>query len=73
MSADSAPLAVSWDPSADALYVRIAPHGTFVAETTEVLPGVMLDLAANGSLIGIEVIGVRGQMDAAACARPQQH
>lgn len=67
------PFAVTWDASADALYLRIAPQGTFVAGTTEVHPGVMLDLAADGSLIGIEVIGVRGQADAAASARPQQH
>ncbi|HZH46269.1 MAG TPA: DUF2283 domain-containing protein [Roseococcus sp.] len=49
----------SYDPEADAFYVRIAPKGTPVAETREVQPGVLLDLDAAGQVIGIEVLDVR--------------
>jgi uncharacterized protein YuzE len=52
-------ISTTYDPEADALYVRIAPKGTEVAETREVQPGVMLDLDAGGRLIGIEVLDVR--------------
>lgn len=49
----------SYDPDADALYVRIAPKGTKVAETREVQPGVMVDFDPEGRLVGIEVLDVR--------------
>jgi uncharacterized protein YuzE len=52
-------ISTSYDPEADAFYVRIAPKGTPVAETREVQPVVMLDLDAAGQVIGIEVLDVR--------------
>jgi uncharacterized protein YuzE len=51
-------ISTTYDPQADALYVRIAPKGTGVAETREVQPGVMMDFDAEGRLIGIEVLDV---------------
>ncbi len=48
----------SYDPQADAFYARFAPDGTAVAETTEVAPGVMIDLDEGGQMIGIEVLSV---------------
>lgn len=54
-------ISTNYDPEADALYVRIAPKGTPVAETREIEPGVMLDVDAKGSVIGIEVLGVRAR------------
>lgn len=57
-------ISTTYDPQADALYVRIAPKGTTVAETREVQPGVMMDFDAEGRLIGIEVLDVeRRQRD----------
>ncbi len=65
-------ISTTYDPEADALYVRIAPKGTEVAETREVEPGVMLDVDRAGTVIGIEVLGVRarsaGQVTPAAAA-----
>jgi uncharacterized protein YuzE len=52
-------ISATYGPDADALYVRIAPKGTAVAETREVEPGVMMDFDAAGRLIGIEVLDVR--------------
>lgn len=62
-------IATTYDPDADALYVRLAPKGTAVAETREVQPGVMLDYDAAGRLIGIEVLDVE-RRQAEAQARP---
>ena len=49
----------SYDPEADAFYARFAPDATDIAETREVAPGVMLDLDAQGNLVGVEVLSVR--------------
>jgi uncharacterized protein YuzE len=63
-------ISTTYDPEADALYVRIAPKGTAVSETREIEPGIMLDMDAGGTVIGIEVLGVRarsaGVVEAAA-------
>ena len=49
----------SYDPEADAFYARFAPDRAVVSETREVAPGVMLDLDADGNMIGVEVLSVR--------------
>ena len=49
----------SYDPEADAFYARFAPDRAAISETREVAPGVMLDLDAEGNMIGIEVLSVR--------------
>jgi uncharacterized protein YuzE len=54
-------ISTTYDPYADAMYVRIAPKGTAVAETREAEPGIMFDVNANGVVIGIEVLGVRAR------------
>jgi uncharacterized protein YuzE len=54
-------ISTTYDPDADAMYVRIAPKGTAVAETREAEPGIMFDVDANGVVIGIEVLGVRAR------------
>jgi uncharacterized protein YuzE len=54
-------ISTTYDPEADALYVRIAPKGTAVAQTKEAEPGIMFDIDANGAVIGIEVLGVRAR------------
>lgn len=62
------------DAEVDAIYAWFAPEGTNVAQTEEVLPGVMLDRNAHGNAIGIEVLGVRAGLvgDGAAHARARQ-
>ena len=52
----------SYDPAADAMFIWLAPEGVKSAETREVSPGVMLDYDAEGHLIGIEVLDVRGRV-----------
>ncbi len=48
----------SYDPDADAFYARFAPEGVAIARTDEVAPGVMIDLDADGQMVGIEVLSV---------------
>jgi uncharacterized protein YuzE len=52
-------ITTSYDPDADALYVRFAPKGTAIADTREVEPGIMLDMDEAGRLVGIEVLSMR--------------
>jgi uncharacterized protein YuzE len=50
---------INYDPEADAFYARFAPEVVQIATTTQVAPGVMLDLDASGQLVGIKVTNVR--------------
>jgi hypothetical protein len=52
----------SYDPEADAMFVWFAPEGTKSSDTREVAPGILLDLDANGNVIGIEVMNVRDRV-----------
>jgi uncharacterized protein YuzE len=45
---------VSFDRKTDALYVRFSDDA--VAETAEVRPGVMFDYAADGRIVGLEIL-----------------
>lgn len=45
---------ISYDDKIDAFYMRMK-KGT-IRETKEVSPGIMVDLAKNGELLGIEVL-----------------
>jgi uncharacterized protein YuzE len=54
-------ISTTYDPEADALYVRIAPKGTVVSDTREVEPGVMIDMDVRGRVIGVEILGVRAR------------
>lgn len=49
----------SYDPEADAMFIRFAAEGVVSNRTEEVSPGVMLDFDEAGNLIGIEVLDVR--------------
>jgi uncharacterized protein YuzE len=61
-------ISTTYDDEEDALYVRIAARSVKVAETREVEPGVMLDMDANGRVIGIEVLGVKARSSETARA-----
>ncbi len=52
-------ISTTYDPEADALYVRIASKDTAVSETREIEPGVLLDIDADGRVIGIEILSAR--------------
>ncbi len=54
-------ITTSYDPEADALYVRLAPKGTGIIDTREVEPGVLLDLDTAGRVVGIEILNVRSR------------
>lgn len=60
----------SYDPEADAMFVWFGPEGAKSVETTEVAPGINLDIGADGEPIGIEILHVskRGMRPAAAAA-----
>jgi len=52
---------VQYDPSADAMYIRLA-EGT-VSDSDEVRDGVVLDYDANGKVLGIEVLKLSQRAD----------
>ena len=56
-------ISTTFDPEADAMYLRFAAQGTKVKETREVADGVMLDLDEQGRVIGIEVLHVSTRKD----------
>lgn len=43
-----------YDPEADALYLRLADAN--IVESEEVRPGIVLDLDADGRVVGIEIL-----------------
>ena len=49
----------TYDDEADALYVRTAGKDVKVFDTREVEPGVILDMDADGRVMGVEILGVR--------------
>ena len=49
----------TYDVEADALYVRMAGKDVKVFDTREVEPGVILDMDADGRVMGVEILGVR--------------
>jgi len=57
-------ITTSYDPEADALFVRLGPEGAKSARTEEVAPGVMLDFDAAGNLIAVEVLDVSARATA---------
>lgn len=52
---------VQYDPSADAMYIRLAEGK--VADSDEVRDGVVLDYDANGKVLGIEVLKLSQRAD----------
>jgi uncharacterized protein YuzE len=48
---------IAYDLDADALYIRVTDHA--VARTTEIDPETLVDVDADGRLVGIEVITFR--------------
>lgn len=52
---------VQYDPSADAMYIRLAEGS--VADSDEVREGVVLDYDAAGKVLGIEVLNVSKRAD----------
>jgi uncharacterized protein YuzE len=64
LPSEEAMMKVTYDPQADAFYARFAPEETTIANTVEAAPNVMLDLDAQGELVGIEVLGVAHRLAA---------
>lgn len=52
---------IQYDPSADAMYIRLAEG--VVADSDEVREGVVLDYDAAGKVLGIEVLNVSERAD----------
>lgn len=49
----------TYDPQADAMFIRFAPEDAKYVESEEVAPGVVLDYDAEGRVIGVELLSVR--------------
>lgn len=62
-------LAATYDPSADALYLR-PRAGVAVADTVEVQPRVIVDFGADGASVGVELLAAgRGGIPTGEMAR----
>jgi uncharacterized protein YuzE len=48
---------LSYDPQADAMYLRLSEDA--VRESEEVRPGFVFDIDGEGRVVGIEILGVR--------------
>jgi uncharacterized protein YuzE len=57
-------IATTYDPEADAMFIRFAGHEVKSVRTEEVSPGVMLDFAHDGRMIAIEILDVSDRMTA---------
>ena len=51
---------ISYDPKADALYIKFQEGSA--ARTRKVEEGLLLDLDENGRLYGIEIVGMKGRI-----------
>ena len=47
---------IEYDPTADALYVRLSEQS--IIESEQIKPGIVLDYDDAGNVVGIEVLGV---------------
>lgn len=47
---------IEYDPTADALYVRLSDQS--IIESEQIKPGIVLDYDEAGNVVGIEVLGV---------------
>ena len=47
---------IEYDPTADALYVRLGD--TKIVESEQVQPGVILDFDESGKVVGVEILSV---------------
>jgi uncharacterized protein YuzE len=54
-------IGTSYDPEADALFVRFAADGVKSVRAEDVAPGVMLGFDADGNAIGLEVLDMRAR------------
>ena len=54
------PPETTYDPEADAVYIALADARP--REGTEVAPGVVLDLDADGRLVGIEITNAKAML-----------
>ena len=48
------------DEANDALYFRL--HESAIVESDEVQPGVILDFDAQGQVVGVEILGIKGRV-----------
>ncbi len=51
---------ISYDPKADALYIKFQEGA--VARTRKIEDGMLVDMDQNGRLFGIEIIGMKGRI-----------
>ncbi len=51
---------ISYDPKADALYIKFQEGS--VARTRKIEDGLLVDMDDNGRLFGIEIIGMKGRI-----------
>lgn len=58
---------ITYDPEADAVYVPLSD--TAPVEASEVAPGVVLDLDADGRVVGVEILSARTTLSPGAWSK----
>ena len=58
---------IEYDPTADALYVRLSDQS--IIESEQIKPGIVLDYDEAGDVVGIEVLGVSETMESSSPRR----
>jgi uncharacterized protein YuzE len=57
------------DEANDALYLRL--NESAIVESQEVQPGVVLDFDAQGQVVGVEILGLKGRVPVGELKRLQ--
>lgn len=52
---------ITYDPEADALYIRLRPAGVDPAKSVDLEEGVTADLDEDGHIVGIELLDARNR------------
>jgi uncharacterized protein YuzE len=61
---------VTYDPEADAVAIRLPKPGAVYRDSEEVAPGVIVDYAEDGHVIGVQVLDLRDLLETGERAGP---
>ena len=60
---------ISYDPTVDALYIQFQPESEKVSESLQIREGVVLDIAKEGQIFGLEILDASRRMPLAEISR----
>jgi uncharacterized protein YuzE len=60
---------ISYDPAVDALYIQFQAENEKVAESLQIREGIVLDMAKDGQIFGLEILDASRRMPPAEISR----